>query len=257
MCLALYSGGMFNTLPKIRIRPGAQNGPGLRIRNEQLSLENEKLKLADLVGEMGVLNRNAQNMRLVGLAERIMRRNDAEPDFEGFVVGFIDINKLKAINDFGGTKAAHDLGDDAILNVASAMAKTFRSWEDSVVRFGGDEFCLFLPMSMNESDILLHPRENTSDRKVQLQELVEEGLDVLESKHTGNWPLELVDGKRPGTVSVGWAFISRDKFMQKFREYNDNPDPKKGDFISTLVKSADEKMYSQKHNMETGGVGES
>lgn len=235
---------------KLRIRHGAQNLPGLKKENSLLTEQNEKLKLADLVGELGVLNRNALNIRLVSLAERIERRAESEPDFEGFVVGFIDINMLKAINDFGGKKASHSSGDDAILNVASALVRTFRTWEDSVVRYGGDEFGLFLSVSEQESRALLHPTTESSDRKAQLQMLVESGVGELEVRHKGKWPNVNKDGRRPGTVSVGWAFISREDFMNKFREHSANPDSKKGDFISMLVKSADLEMYNNKHNVE-------
>lgn len=236
--------------PKIRIREGALNLPGLKRDNLRLSTENDKLKMADLVGELGVLSRNAQNMRLVSLAERITRRDSAESGFEGFLVGFVDVNKLKTINDYGGKKAGHDLGDDAILNVASGLVNTYRPWDDSVIRYGGDEFALFIPTNEAGSAVLTGQEEGVVSRIDRLDNAISFGLDSLDEKYNGNWPSELVEGKRPGTVSVGWGFISREEFMQKYMDYMKNDDPKKGDFIGVLVKSADEEMYAQKHNRE-------
>ena len=58
----------------------------------------------------------------------------------GLAVLFIDIDKFKSINDSYG----HDLGDKVLLMVANRLKSLFRD-EDTVSRWGGDEFmCLLL-----------------------------------------------------------------------------------------------------------------
>jgi diguanylate cyclase (GGDEF)-like protein len=53
------------------------------------------------------------------------------------LVAMIDIDFFKKINDTHG----HDVGDKAIVTVAQAIAKHFRS-SDIVARMGGEEFCI-------------------------------------------------------------------------------------------------------------------
>jgi len=58
----------------------------------------------------------------------------------GLAVLFIDIDKFKSINDSYG----HDLGDKVLLMVANRLQSLLRA-EDTVSRWGGDEFmCLLL-----------------------------------------------------------------------------------------------------------------
>lgn len=58
----------------------------------------------------------------------------------GLAVMFIDIDKFKSINDSYG----HDLGDKVLLMVANRLQSSIRG-EDTVSRWGGDEFmCLLL-----------------------------------------------------------------------------------------------------------------
>lgn len=52
----------------------------------------------------------------------------------------LDINHFKSINDTYG----HQLGDKALIYVADAIKKSFRS-NDVIMRLGGDEFAIFAP----------------------------------------------------------------------------------------------------------------
>lgn len=65
--------------------------------------------------------------------EREMRR--AKRTNNPFVVGFIDVDGLKARNDSLG----HAAGDDLLVKVVDAVRDQLRSY-DLIVRFGGDEF---------------------------------------------------------------------------------------------------------------------
>jgi len=64
----------------------------------------------------------------------------AEREGHPLAVAFIDIDKLKAVNDDYG----HDDGDMLIRVVSQALMKYVRD-ADSLVRIGGDEFILILP----------------------------------------------------------------------------------------------------------------
>jgi diguanylate cyclase (GGDEF)-like protein len=55
-------------------------------------------------------------------------------------VAFIDVDDLKSVNDTKG----HIVGDKIITRIASLIASNTRK-EDRIVRFGGDEFVVFLP----------------------------------------------------------------------------------------------------------------
>ena len=64
----------------------------------------------------------------------------------GFIV-FLDINNMKMVNDTYG----HMSGDRVIKRIAYLLAKGTRD-EDRIVRFGGDEFILFIP-ALNKNQI--------------------------------------------------------------------------------------------------------
>ncbi len=66
----------------------------------------------------------------------------------GLAVLFIDIDKFKNINDSHG----HDLGDDVLLMVAKHLQASVRS-EDTVSRWGGDEFMCLLLEVKQEDDV--------------------------------------------------------------------------------------------------------
>jgi diguanylate cyclase (GGDEF)-like protein len=61
---------------------------------------------------------------------------------------FIDIDKFKSINDAYG----HDLGDNVLLMVANRL-KSFVRQEDTVSRWGGDEFVCLLLEIKQEADV--------------------------------------------------------------------------------------------------------
>jgi diguanylate cyclase (GGDEF)-like protein len=65
---------------------------------------------------------------------------------ETFLVGFIDLNGLKHINDTLG----HQGGDAAIVEAAQVL-KTCCRQSDILGRLGGDEFAFLLPVSPDET----------------------------------------------------------------------------------------------------------
>lgn len=73
--------------------------------------------------------------RGTGLVELEREMKRAKRTKQPFVVGFVDVDGLKSINDSLG----HDAGDRLLRRVADAMRSHLRSY-DLVVRVGGDEF---------------------------------------------------------------------------------------------------------------------
>ena len=66
----------------------------------------------------------------------------------GLAVLFIDIDKFKSINDSYG----HDLGDKVLIMVANRLKSLIRE-EDTVSRWGGDEFMCLLLEVKQEADV--------------------------------------------------------------------------------------------------------
>ena len=101
----------------------------------------------------------------------------------------VDVDKFKEINDGYG----HDVGDKALVRVATLLKKSFRN-EDYVCRIGGDEFAVIM-LNANSS----------------LRELVEGKISRLNEK------LGLADdGLPPISVSVGVAFGDRENPTDDF-----------------------------------------
>ena len=98
--------------------------------------EQELKRLATTDGLTGVLNRRhwmEQALPHVNLARRHGR---------GLVVLMLDIDFFKRINDSHG----HQTGDRALVLFAAAVRHAVRQ-PDLVGRYGGEEFCVLLPMS--------------------------------------------------------------------------------------------------------------
>ena len=88
-----------------------------------------KDQLVELVLEL-------QNLKLDPLTGCLRREALRDlPDCRRYVVAIVDINNLKVINDTFG----HLAGDDIIKFVADMVKSVIRS-EDTLIRYGGDEF---------------------------------------------------------------------------------------------------------------------
>ena len=68
---------------------------------------------------------------------------------------FLDLNDFKSIND----KFCHDVGDEALCQMAELLCKIFRD-ADIIARLGGDEFVVLLPGSANENFPVIQTRFN-------------------------------------------------------------------------------------------------
>jgi diguanylate cyclase (GGDEF)-like protein/PAS domain S-box-containing protein len=85
---------------------------------------------------------------LVELAREIAR---AERTGQALVLAYVDVDKLKVVNDTAG----HAAGDDLLRAVAHALTARLRSY-DLIIRYGGDEFlCAVTGLSLRETEARL------------------------------------------------------------------------------------------------------
>jgi diguanylate cyclase (GGDEF)-like protein len=61
-------------------------------------------------------------------------------NLNNYVLCVLDIDKFKEVNDTYG----HDVGDKVLRDVAKLIVRNYRINEDVLIRYGGEEFCLFL-----------------------------------------------------------------------------------------------------------------
>jgi diguanylate cyclase (GGDEF)-like protein len=108
-----------------RARAAADRAEAARER-ERLEAKLNSAYLDDLTG---AFRREVGWLALTHEIDRA-RRGDGR-----FVVAFVDVDRLKEVNDRGG----HAAGDHVLRTLVSALRSHLRSF-DPVVRFGGDEF---------------------------------------------------------------------------------------------------------------------
>ncbi len=137
--------------------PGAQDylikgqmSTSLLVRALRYALERHGLQMA--------LRKESTIDELTGLANRrgfLMLAEQhamlAKRTGEQFAVAFIDMDRLKPINDTLG----HQAGDAAIVEIAEVLRVCFRG-SDILGRLGGDEFAALLPATDDNIEII-HP----------------------------------------------------------------------------------------------------
>ncbi len=80
---------------------------------------------------------------LTKLIDKVQTKNKITEYLDNKIVGslfIVDIDNFKALNDTLG----HQIGDNAIIDIASSLKNTFRT-TDVIGRIGGDEFMIFCP----------------------------------------------------------------------------------------------------------------
>jgi len=157
----------------------------------------EALLVLSLIDELtGLYNRR----RFFVLAEQYLKLSVRTKKRLLFL--FIDVDNLKWINDHHG----HNEGDQALIDLANILKKTFRE-SDIIARIGGDEFVV-LSESTDENGEIIMTR-------------LHENIEDYNTKRSGRYPL---------SISVGTTQF----------------DPKYPVSIDGLLSKADALMYAQK-----------
>ena len=176
---------------------------------ERETLEQELLELKE---EVETATQASLHDALTGLPNRALFYDRLEHGLEqskrhgwSLAVMFMDLNKFKEINDEHG----HDMGDRVLLTIAKRLKENTRS-DDTICRFGGDEFLYLLMEVKNEDEV-------TNIIKKLIKKIA---LPINEAG------LKLVI-----KASIGVAIY-----------------PKNANNTEALIKSADEAMYAAKRN---------
>lgn len=121
--------------------------------------------------------------------EKALERNKRRNEYAGVI--FIDLDNFKALNDTHG----HELGDVLLKQVAVRIRNSIRS-NDTVSRFGGDEFVLLLEdLGSNRTEATANA--GTIARKI--LNAFARGFDLGEVQHpaTPSMGIVLFDGEAP------------------------------------------------------------
>lgn len=105
----------------------------------------ERMALTDSL--TGLYNRHYAYMRIKQEVKRANRENYPVS------ILFVDIDKFKSINDTFG----HDVGDLALKHISALLKEVTREY-DIAIRWGGEEFVLFLPNTTEEGAYALAER---------------------------------------------------------------------------------------------------
>lgn len=148
--------------------------------------------------------------QLTGLANRALFEDRLKQECyvalrepSSLAVLFMDLDGFKLVNDTQG----HKTGDDVLKAVAKRIAGLVRS-EDTLARFGGDEFVLMLPRILNQQQALV---------------VAEKILAAIQQ------PLLIGKSRYKLGISIGYAIFPHEKSE-----------------VSQLIRAADEAMYFAK-----------
>ncbi len=172
---------------------------------QQLQVANEKLNEISLTdGLTQIPNRRAFDEKLASEWQRACRLGG---EHSVISVVMLDIDNFKKFNDFFG----HQVGDECLQVVAKALKEALKRTQDSVYRYGGEEFVAILPHLEIEG-------------AMQVAQAMRSNVEKKKIKHAQDNEAEYV------TISLGVATIMANKEI--------NPD--------SVVKQADEALYRAK-----------
>ncbi|HDS0950717.1 TPA: diguanylate cyclase [Stenotrophomonas maltophilia] len=148
----------------------------LNLRLGRLRQQRDEMRqLAETDMLTGLANRRAGLQQLAHHVDRVQR------DGSLLVIGFLDIDLFKDINDRHG----HEVGDQVLVAVAQALRAAVRN-QDEVVRMGGEEFLLLLPGMPRE--VATERLEGLRQRITEIcQDLQVPGLEVTASIGLAQW----------------------------------------------------------------------
>ncbi len=211
LCFPLTAQGEIVGVLHVRLMtPGKEDDIRTIMRLIETVAEHATLALANLKLQRTLQEQSIRDP-LTGLynrryAEEILRREERRALREGYSVGILlmDVDHFKRINDTWG----HDAGDEVLRRLADVLRRTFRE-EDTICRYGGEEFLAILP----GADL-----EKARYRAEQLREQVQGELHIP-------WQGQTI----PVTISIGVACF-----------------PNGSQTIHQAIESADEALYRAK-----------
>ena len=115
---------------------------GTAVRQAQIDLEQKNAEL-DILARTDALTGLPNRREAMSLIE--WERVRCVRSAESFSLAVVDIDHFKRINDEHG----HSCGDNALCQVAASLRRALRA-QDSVARWGGEEFLLILPRTEQE-----------------------------------------------------------------------------------------------------------
>ena len=145
----------------------------------------------------GVYNRNYMESQLSKEIERCRRYNHP------ISLLMIDVDLFKTINDSYG----HPCGDFALKSICERITLNIRK-SDSLIRYGGDEFCIIMP-------------ETSEQNAYRVAEIIRRSIC--------SQPFTFANTKFNITVSIGVAAMDQDR-----------------DNVESVLKKADEALYQAK-----------
>lgn len=246
---------MHNELKKPRVPPESswKMSKEIVLRKRRKSKQLESMKMADLVGDLGVYNRRALDERLLRVAERISLKKEEEVGVSkstGWLIVMMDLDELKRINEASlDQEAGHAVGDAALYVSARTIMNNVRPWE-IVARVGGDEFVTIMPSDSRDSARLIEEGLTT-----RLKVEMEQERQLLSRQYGDAWPRDEGDVK-PGQISTGWSFMSEGELGELYKKYLVMPkelsNGRQHDFVSLVLKEADRNMMMEKSGKKLG-----
>ena len=182
------------------------------LKDEVKEREIIEKELEDVKTDMGLAIQASLHDALTGLPNRALFYDRLTHGLEqakrhdwNLAVMFIDLDKFKQIND----KFGHDIGDKVLLTIANRLKENTRS-DDTICRFGGDEFLYLLMEIKNEREVT---------------KIIKKLIKTIEL------PLNNIQPNLVIKPSIGISLF-----------------PKNADNLEDLIKSADEAMYAAKQS---------